>query len=240
MKIGDKVRFLSEVGGGRVCGFRDKNIVLVEDEDGFQIPMLISQVVLIDEEKDRKADKAEAAKTAPPERHETQPLPKRPAALPKTPATNGTINLYLSFLPEDVKAISSTRFETYLVNDSDYFLEVLYLSAEGSNWRARFKGLIEPDTKVFVEDFDRSQLNDLERLCIQTLAWKPDRMFALKPALTTEIRLDLTKFYKLHVFQPDPFFRDACLTVPVIRNDRPVRSLFSDQSAMKDALLRKQ
>ena len=31
MKIGDKVRFLSEVGGGVVTGFQGKNIVLVED-----------------------------------------------------------------------------------------------------------------------------------------------------------------------------------------------------------------
>ena len=34
MKIGDKVRFLSEVGGGTVSGFQGKNIVLVEDADG--------------------------------------------------------------------------------------------------------------------------------------------------------------------------------------------------------------
>ena len=39
MKIGDKVRFLSEVGGGVVTGFQGKNIVLVEDADGFDIPM---------------------------------------------------------------------------------------------------------------------------------------------------------------------------------------------------------
>ena len=31
MKIGDKVRFLSEVGGGIVKGFRGKDIVLVEE-----------------------------------------------------------------------------------------------------------------------------------------------------------------------------------------------------------------
>ena len=31
MKIGDKVRFLSEVGGGIVKGFQGKDIVLVED-----------------------------------------------------------------------------------------------------------------------------------------------------------------------------------------------------------------
>ena len=50
MKIGDKVRFLSEIGGGRVAGFQGKNIVLVEDEDGFQMPMLISEVVVVGEE----------------------------------------------------------------------------------------------------------------------------------------------------------------------------------------------
>ena len=39
MKIGDKVRFLSEVGGGIVTGFKGKDFVLVEDADGFDIPM---------------------------------------------------------------------------------------------------------------------------------------------------------------------------------------------------------
>lgn len=48
MKIGDKVRFLSEVGGGIVKGFRGKDIVLVEDADGFDIPMQIRECVVID------------------------------------------------------------------------------------------------------------------------------------------------------------------------------------------------
>ena len=48
MKIGDKVRFLSEVGGGRVTGFQGKDIVLVEDEDGFDIPMPVRECVVIE------------------------------------------------------------------------------------------------------------------------------------------------------------------------------------------------
>ena len=47
MKIGDKVRFLSEVGGGTVSGFQGKNIVLVEDGDGFEIPMQVRDVIVI-------------------------------------------------------------------------------------------------------------------------------------------------------------------------------------------------
>ena len=44
MKIGDKVRFLSESGGGVVAGFQGNKIVLVEDEDGFQIPTAINDM----------------------------------------------------------------------------------------------------------------------------------------------------------------------------------------------------
>mgnify|MGYP003186667867 CR=1 FL=1 len=38
IQIGDKVRFLNSVGGGVVRGFRGKDQVLVEDEDGFEVP----------------------------------------------------------------------------------------------------------------------------------------------------------------------------------------------------------
>ena len=48
MKIGDKVRFLSEVGGGIVSGFQGKDTVLVQDEDGFDIPMPMRECVVIE------------------------------------------------------------------------------------------------------------------------------------------------------------------------------------------------
>jgi hypothetical protein len=39
VKIGDKVRFLNSVGGGVVKAFQGKNVVLVEDESGFDFPV---------------------------------------------------------------------------------------------------------------------------------------------------------------------------------------------------------
>ena len=48
MKIGDKVRFLSSTGGGIIAGFKGK-IVLVEDEDGFQMPTPVSEVVIVED-----------------------------------------------------------------------------------------------------------------------------------------------------------------------------------------------
>ena len=67
MKIGDKVRFLSEVGGGIVKGFRGKDIVLVEDADGFDIPMQIRECVVIDTDDYNMTRKAAPAPKKPEE-----------------------------------------------------------------------------------------------------------------------------------------------------------------------------
>lgn len=61
INIGDTVRFLREVGGGKVTGFRKGGLVLVEDKDGFEIPMLESDLVVIphtDKSKSRTENKA--------------------------------------------------------------------------------------------------------------------------------------------------------------------------------------
>ena len=83
MKIGDTVRFLSEVGGGRVAGFQGKDIVLVEDEDGFQVPMRTADVVVIGEEDydtrhmvEVKSEKGKAKSEPVDEEPETEPADK--------------------------------------------------------------------------------------------------------------------------------------------------------------------
>ena len=45
IKVGDKVKFLNDVGGGIVTSFINKNMVNVENEDGFEIPYPIVQLL---------------------------------------------------------------------------------------------------------------------------------------------------------------------------------------------------
>ena len=45
-KIGDRVNFLSSTGGGKVTKIIDSRMVMVEVEDGFELPTLISELVL--------------------------------------------------------------------------------------------------------------------------------------------------------------------------------------------------
>ena len=228
MKIGDQVRFLSEVGGGRVAGFQGKNIVLVEDEDGFQMPMLVNEVVVVGDEDydtkhvvEAKASSVKAAMHAHDEDEETEPA-DRPItfrAKPEERRGGDKLSAYLAFVPMDVKELSQTRFETYLVNDSNYYLRYVYMTAEGNAWQVRAEGEIEPNTKEFIEEFGRENLNELEHGCVQMIAYKRDKHFLLKPVVNAQVRMDPVKFYKLHAFRENDFFEQPALIYPVIEND---------------------
>ena len=228
MKIGDKVRFLSEIGGGKVAGFQGKNIVLVEDEDGFQMPMLINEVVVVGEEDydtkhvvEVKAQSAKAALQANLEEKELEPADKPITfkAKPEERVGGDKLSAYLAFVPMDMKELSQTRFESYIVNDSNYYLRYVYMTAEGSAWTVRADGEIEPNTKEYIEEFGREDLNTLEHCCIQLIAYKRDKHYMLKPTVNAQVRIDPVKFYKLHAFRENMFFEQPALIYTIIEND---------------------
>lgn len=228
MKIGDKVRFLSEIGGGIVAGFQGKNIVLVEDEDGFQMPMLINEVVVVGEEDydtkhvvEAKAQSTKAALQVDLEEKELEPADKPITfkARPEERAGGDKLSAYLAFVPMDVKELSQTRFESYIVNDSNYYLRYVYMTAEGSAWTVRADGEIEPNTKEYIEEFGKEDLNTLEHCCIQLIAYKRDKHYMLKPTVNAQVRIDPVKFYKLHAFRENMFFEQPALIYTIIEND---------------------
>lgn len=239
MKIGDKVRFLSEVGGGIVKGFQGKDIALVEDEDGFEIPMLVKECVVIQTDdyniplKTGKKQRAPEVEEEPEE--EEKPITYRAPEI----KGNDVLNVYLAYVPQDVKAISATAFDAYLVNDSNYFIDYLYLSAEGKSWTLRSRGTVAPNMKQHLEEFDKSALNGMEHVAVQLLAYKDDRTFLLKNAVSMELRVDIVKFYKLHTFQQTDFFAEPALMYDVVRDDESVKQVFVSADDIREALLQK-
>lgn len=242
MKIGDKVRFISEKGGGVIASFNGKNIVLVEDEDGFQIPTSISDVVVIGEEcYDIKIPTAPASN-----HHDIASCEPEPADLPITfkPQVEerkggDNLSLYLAFVPVDIKEISTTTFEAYIINDSNYFVSYVYSHTENAGWHLRSTGTIEPNTKLFIEEFDRSILNELAHVNIQLFGYKQDKTFILKPMVDVQLRIDGVKFYKLHSFQENDFFEQDALIYPVVENDVPARPLVIDTKKLKQEMMQK-
>ena len=268
MKIGDKVRFLSEVGGGRVSGFQGKDIVLVEDEDGFEIPTSVRDVVVVEQddyamgkmisakmEAQQKAEEHAATELHQDSRsiksilndHDEQTdmhVDEYDAAdreitfrAPVQEREGGNkLSAYLAFVPVDIKEITHTRFETYIVNDSNYYIHYSYLVAEGNAWTLKSVGEVEPNTKLFIEEFGREVLNDMGRIGVQLTAYKKDKPFLLKPAIDVQFRIDPVKFYKLHVFEENEFFEQPSLLFTIVDNDEVARPLLVDSKRLKEQM----
>ena len=239
MKIGDQVRFLNEIGGGRVAGFQGKNIVLVEDEDGFQVPMLMTEVVVVGDEdygtghmvevkqaergKRKEADQKqkEADQTTPSSGHPSYSGGEKVTFKAKPVERKGgeRLSAYLAFVPMDMKELTQTRFESYLVNDSNYYMRYVYMTGENNAWTVRAEGELEPNTKEYLEEFGREDLNGLEHCCVQLIAYKREKTFLLKPTVNAQINVDTVKFYKLHAFRENDFFEQPALIYTIIEND---------------------
>lgn len=236
MKIGDNVRFLDSTGGGRITGFQGRDTVLVEDEYGFDIPVLMHNCVVVDTEKEKRI-KGEAPTVAPKavakeaEVPEPEPADKPITYKPLNQERKGgdKLNLYLCFEPADrlqsspspnsPATLSKGKFDVYFVNDSNYYISYTLLSGESTIWMLRHIDTAEPNTKVYVETIETETLNEMQHICLQALAFKQDKTFMLKTPVSAELRLDLTRFYKPHLFRPNDFFSTPVLTVTVAEND---------------------
>jgi len=107
------------------------------------------------------------------------------------------------------------------------------------NWRVRSWGTVQPNTKFYIEEFDKSILNELEHVAVQVLAFKDNKSFMIKPAVSVELRIDTVKFYKLHTFRESIFFEEPSLIYDIVKDDMPARQTFLNADDIKDALLAK-
>ena len=94
MNVGDKVRFLNSVGGGVVRGFRGKDQVVVEDEDGFEVPALIKECVVVGGN-DMQVHSSNRPKVQAPVETPSpkKPEPKEPSQAAYGPAESGRLPL---------------------------------------------------------------------------------------------------------------------------------------------------
>lgn len=269
MKVGDRVKFLSEVGGGKIAGFQGKNIVLVEDKDGFQIPTPLSDVVVVQSEdysttktislsmenEEQKAEETplsfgrrsvkaimqqgqeEDVDMSVPDMVDVQ---KEIVFRPKVEERKGgnLLSLYLAFIPIDIKDLSHPRFETYLVNDSNYYIQFIYMSSEDNSWRLRSQREIEPNKKIYLEELSLTDVNHIGHIAVQLIAYKRDKPFTMKEPVCVSFRLEPIKFHKVHTFENNSFFDVPALLYTLIENDVPKRPWTVDPKILKQEMYR--
>lgn len=231
---------MNSVGGGIVRGFRDKRTAWVEDESGFEFPVSVGECVVVDQGGGTPRDDLSFRQERPTVVQASEPGRETPD-VPRIHETleGERLNISIAYLPVDPKSLTSSGYEAYLVNESNYYLYYNYMSASNRSWTSRSSGVIEPDTRIFMEEFGKENLNELERICVQLMAFKKKKPYTLKNAISVELRLDTVKFYKLHCFTPNDFFDDDALILPLVRNDVPERPLLISATDLQEAMMEK-
>lgn len=250
IKIGDTVRFLSSKGGGKVVRI-EGNVAHVEEDDGFETPVLLKELVVVSSAGDAGMRKDIFGGTGQHSQQKEQErqsklvvssVPEAPKAEPVIETPEGEkLNVTLAYAAMEIKHLNTTSFEAYLVNDSNYFLYFTYLSrADGDQgWSTRFAGLVEPNMQVFLEELSADKIGQLDRICVQYVAFKRDKEFRLKAPVAIEYPMDTTKFFKLHCYRENTYFDEPVIAVDVVKNDAPQRPMAFDSSRMEDAMRQK-
>lgn len=246
VKVDDIVRFLNDVGGGRVVRVEGP-IVYVEDEDGFERPAQAREVVVVGQggTKASAYERPLTFKSKLVEPDKPAPKVKEVATVKPQPVVETeegeVLNIVLAFEPKEIKHLNTTTFYAILVNDSNYFLNVAYMTRrdDESTWHTRYTGLVEPNMQVDLDEFGHADLNNLEHVAIQYIAFKQDKGFKLKNPALVQQKLDLTKFYKLHSFHQSEYFDEPVISIDITRNDLPAKQLIIDSSALERAMKEK-
>lgn len=240
VEVGDIVRYLNAVGGGRVTRV-DGNMAFVDDE-GFETPVPVRECVVVTP---AAVANARLQQARGPERLEAD---KPKIVVPPTPVTPVTaaaaepaesadstetpygdrISLTLAFEPVDIKQLSTTTFDTYLVNDSNYYLQFTLLTrpSDDSRWSTRYAGVVEPNIQLLLGELQREDLGSVEHIALQYVAFKQSGPFELKEPVTAEYHLDPLKFLKLHCFRDNIYFDSQVIAIDIVKDDvvqRPVK-----------------
>lgn len=243
LKPGDTVRYLNAVGGGRVTKIEGRMAYV--DEDGFETPVLVSEcVVVASGDSFYRSGKTPAPEPDAPEKK----APRQPAAPePEIPeavetAEGEKLNVVLAFEPADLRSLSTTSFDAFVVNDSNYWLDVTIATRprQSDQWTLRFAGSIEPAMQIFAFELTNDMLSEVDHLSFRAIAYKKDRQFDLKPTVDYSRRLDATRLLKLHCFTSNPYFDSKVLAIDIVTDDRTASApAMPDPAALSEAMRQK-
>jgi len=151
LRIGDKVRFLNEVGEGTISRIKDKTTVFVEMEDGFEIPFQETQLVPI---------------------HTELIVDKDTENMEMDPESQVAEALYLVLEPDHELPQLMSDYRIYLFNASSYNLMYTYSVMDETHYQTVKHGEAGPFQKIALKTIKPDFLKNYQYHCLEVLFFK--------------------------------------------------------------------
>lgn len=204
---GDQVKFLNDVGQGTIVKFQDEKIAIVLNEDGFEIPVLISELLKIEgdytfnnNEEQSSGNNAESSK---PQNIVVEEDDLEEDGL----NTDSEAKVYFALVPKNQEDMINSDLDVYLINDSNFRVSYAISKSEDKFQSLFAYGNLEDNTKVILESIKREDLNKFEDLNFQLLFFRKGNYFLLNPINKTWT-VKPVRFFKQSAFTENDFFHE--------------------------------
>ena len=204
-KLGDRVAFLNEKGGGIITRIESEQIVYVSIEDGFEIPYSVTDLLKVgDALADMTRHMEDEAEAGNPDQSPLFSVPNK--------IGQRASGAYLALIPSDQEHLLHSPLDFFLVNHSDMeLLFGIYLNRSG-NYHGIEYGFIESDSKLFIKQVERNQIEDWLNGLAQLVFFGPGRTIPVKPA-SASITFKPVKIYKEDSFPFEGLLRKKAMII---------------------------
>jgi hypothetical protein len=216
LKIGDRVRFLNDIGGGIVTAFLDQKMVEVQTDDGFDIPVPATELLL-----EASAGYGFDGQERGIQSNSPAPVVREvPVALKTEDYKYRDIkgNIFAALVPDNDKLLHVSDLKLFLINDSNYsFTYLISQDEKGVNEFIK-TGILEPDTKEEIKRFNQSNLSKVKQFWVQGLFYK-EGLFEPQKAFKLIIDISEISFYKIGYFKENDYFNQKAIVFPQEKPD---------------------
>jgi len=220
IKVGDTVKFLDDVGGGKITKILDKNKVLVLNSDGFEIPTLISHLVLVNETENKNKENKKSNEPVKPEPIVVEEEEEIDDAYEKP---SDEIDVYFALVPKNQKKVTDSDLDVFLVNDSNYFISfhiIRFAEVLGSGQL----GVIEPNIKECAMVLKKEDIQESMEIEVQLLFSKKSYFKAREP-FSKVFRLNAVKLAQDRTYVENDFFDEKALIIPIYEENELAKSI---------------
>ena len=222
LKIGDKVRFLNEVGGGRITSVISKDIVNVETDDGFEVPTMVNNLIVVNSpdvyESGRSRNSAVPSKPIVAAAAKKPVKPEDPWFSDKNQVAAKEESQYLFALVPEVPSNPPTgNILMYLVNNCNDTLLYRFAQKNKYNYETVAAGSLSPNSKIYLGLIKPEMIAELPVYCFQLLNFRK-RSKELEPLVQKQITLSAVKFYKQNSFVTTKLFKVPAMVIQINEN----------------------
>lgn len=187
LELGEKVRYLDDVGEATIIKFIDAKTALVEDEWGLTHPHPISK--LVPAERDRVSEKPKAI--AP------KPVQPKVAPKPKVKAAKTALlpELALAFVSTKQDKPETGDLDLLFINNSNYHLLVNVAAKENDEWFSLFNGEVLPNAEQVVQSLRRQDVGSVGNLNVDIIFFGKTGYECRKP-ICCSLKIKTTRFVK--------------------------------------------